>query len=360
VNIAVLGSSAPSKPDTYKIRNLEKFNGFCRQLGTWIARNGHRLIVESDTDGTADREVADGAAREAGPAGRIEVFWRAGKANREQPPFSTHPNQDAFQVTRVPEALLGVVHHKMLRAADAVVVIGGGRNTHNAALAAAFTKARLLLVGMFGAAGEILLNSEAELRTQTPARLPEPEIVTALKTSSVDVALSAVIRELTDYPRITIVHGRGGDHDVVERLLKTECGVLTATILAKQPVSGTTIVDEFAHHARRSEAAVVLFTPNDVASAALDPQGSPAEPEVMRMRARQNVILEYGWFWGVVGRERTLMLVRENLEIPSDLNGLRYVHYTSSPEEVLPQIKQFIESVRRTGNRAPAGARART
>lgn len=356
MNIAILGSSAPSKPDTYKLRNREQFNGFCRKLGTWIARNGHRLIVESDTNGTADREVADAAAREEGPAGRIEVFWRAGRADREQPPFSTHPNQDAFQVTRVPETLLGAVHHKMLRAADAVVVIGGGRNTHNAALAAAFTKARLLPVGMFGAAGEILLNSEAELRTQTPARLPEPDIIKGLKISSVDVALGALTRELDDYPRIMIVHGRGGDHDVIKRLLNKKCGVRTATILAKQPVSGKTIVEEFAYHARRSEAAVVLFTPNDVAATVVDLQGSRLKKKTLQMRARQNVILEYGWFWGVIGRERTLMLVRENLEVPSDLHGLRYVHYSDSLEEVLPEIRLFIESVRRTGTRAQADA----
>jgi predicted nucleotide-binding protein len=347
VNIAVFGSSAPSKPDTYKIRNTDKFNGFCRSLGKWIAQNGHRLIVESDTEGTADREVADGAAQEGGPAGRIEVFWRGSRA---EPPFSAHSHQHAFQVTRVPDTLLGVVHHKMLRKADAVVVIGGGRNTHNAGLAAAFTKARLLPVGMFGGAGEALLTSESELKTQTPARLPAPEIISDLKVSSADVTLRAVTSELNDYPRIMIVHGRGGDHDVVERLLK-QCGVLTATILAKQPLSGKTIVDEFAHYARLSEAAVVLFTPDDVVATALDPHGTLAETTATRMRARQNVILEYGWFWGAIGRERTLMLLKEDLEVPSDLHGLRYVHYSKTPEEALPQLKRFIESVRHTGHR---------
>lgn len=123
MNIAVLGSSAPSKPDIYKVRNVDKFNAFCRKFGTWLATNGHRLIVESDSDGTADREVADAAAREPGRSGRIDVFWRAGKANRREPPFSKHPNQEAFQVTRLPEAALGVVHHRMLCEADAVVVI---------------------------------------------------------------------------------------------------------------------------------------------------------------------------------------------------------------------------------------------
>ena len=120
----------------------------------------------------------------------------------------------------------------------------------------------------------------------------------------------------------------------------------TATILAKQPVSGKTIVDEFAYYASRSDAAVVLFTPNDVAAAAVDPQGNRLKAKAMRMRARQNVILEYGWFWGAIGRDRTLMLVREDLEVPSDLHGLRYIQYGTSPEEVLTQIREFIDSVR--------------
>jgi predicted nucleotide-binding protein len=42
-------------------------------------------------------------------------------------------------------------------------------------------------------------------------------------------------------------------------------------------------------------------------------------------RARQNVILELGYFLGRLGRSRVCALYVEGLEIPSDYSGVLYV-----------------------------------
>lgn len=59
--------------------------------------------------------------------------------------------------------------------------------------------------------------------------------------------------------------------------------------------------------------AVVLLTPDDEGCA----KGSELEP-----RARQNVLLELGYFIGKLGRDRVCALKRGRVEIPSDFAGV--------------------------------------
>lgn len=59
--------------------------------------------------------------------------------------------------------------------------------------------------------------------------------------------------------------------------------------------------------------AVVLLTPDDEGR----PKGGELEP-----RARQNVLLELGYFIGRLGRAKVCALKRGELEIPSDFTGV--------------------------------------
>jgi predicted nucleotide-binding protein len=61
---------------------------------------------------------------------------------------------------------------------------------------------------------------------------------------------------------------------------------------------------------------VVLLTPDDMG-------GKFASD--LKARARQNVVLELGYFWGKLGRSRVCVLYKEGFELPSDLGGLMYV-----------------------------------
>jgi predicted nucleotide-binding protein len=49
-----------------------------------------------------------------------------------------------------------------------------------------------------------------------------------------------------------------------------------------------------------------------------------AEQE-LRLRARQNVILELGFFVGALGRQRVVLLYEEGVELPSDISGVLYL-----------------------------------
>lgn len=46
-------------------------------------------------------------------------------------------------------------------------------------------------------------------------------------------------------------------------------------------------------------------------------------------RARQNVLFELGYFVGKLGRGKVCMLLKGNLEMPSDLAGVEYVNFDS-------------------------------
>ena len=53
----------------------------------------------------------------------------------------------------------------------------------------------------------------------------------------------------------------------------------------------------------------------------------------MEERARPNVIFEFGFFVGRLGRSRVCCLYKGNVALPSDLNGLVYKKVTNSVED---------------------------
>ncbi|HEY7357711.1 MAG TPA: TIR domain-containing protein, partial [Ktedonobacterales bacterium] len=54
------------------------------------------------------------------------------------------------------------------------------------------------------------------------------------------------------------------------------------------------------------------------------------EPDQQKPRARQNVILEFGYFLGKLGRGKVCALYKEGVELPSDLYGILYVSMDAS------------------------------
>ena len=93
---------------------------------------------------------------------------------------------------------------------------------------------------------------------------------------------------------------------------------LTATILDEQPSRGQTIIDKFEEHADKAGFAIVLLTADDV--------GAPKDKkDELNPRARQNVILELGYFLHGLGRERVCVLYEDGVELPSDIHGIVYV-----------------------------------
>ena len=117
--------------------------------------------------------------------------------------------------------------------------------------------------------------------------------------------------------KVFIVHGHDeGAKEAVARFV--ERLALDAVILDEQPSEGLTIIEKFEKHARSADFAIVLITPDDV--------GAPIqEQNALKLRARQNVIFELGYFFHALGRRSVCALYKEGVELPSDIYGVVYV-----------------------------------
>lgn len=119
--------------------------------------------------------------------------------------------------------------------------------------------------------------------------------------------------------RVFIVHGRNHEaKEAAARLL--ERLHLEPVILHEQPNKGRTLIEKFEQHSAVGFA-LVLLTPDDVG-------GSADKPGELQNRARQNVVLELGYFIGKLGRHRVCALYAEGVERPSDIEGLVYISYS--------------------------------
>jgi hypothetical protein len=138
-----------------------------------------------------------------------------------------------------------------------------------------------------------------------------------------DIPIEVKLPSLTDATRkwankVFVVHGHDSEvRESVARLL--EKFDLEAVILDEKPNEGLTIIEKFETHSDVGYA-IVLLTPDDV--------GGPNEQQ-LEPRARQNVVLELGYFVGALTRKRVCALVRNPLELPSDIHGLVWVEWNS-------------------------------
>lgn len=121
--------------------------------------------------------------------------------------------------------------------------------------------------------------------------------------------------------QIFIVHGH--DNEVKETVARVlEKINLEPIILHEKANEGRTIIEKFEDHSEVGFA-IILLTPDD--------QGyAKSSPEKISDRARQNVILELGYFLGKLGRSRVCALYKAGVEIPSDMSGVLYVPYDGS------------------------------
>jgi predicted nucleotide-binding protein len=116
--------------------------------------------------------------------------------------------------------------------------------------------------------------------------------------------------------KVFVVHGHNQKYReelcrVLEKLN------LDPIVLHEQPDQGRTIIEKFEVHSDVMFA-VVLLTADDVGRANAATDSMP--------RARQNVILELGYFLGKLGRDRVCALYENGVEIPSDYAGVLYKH----------------------------------
>ena len=131
---------------------------------------------------------------------------------------------------------------------------------------------------------------------------------------------------------VFVVHGHNGVARQQLKDLLTGFG-LRPIVLAEQNDMGLTIVEKFEYYAATCSFAFVVMTPDDRVA-------GDADTTAERLRARQNVILELGWFMARLGRERVAILHQGDLDIPSDILGVIFMPFEASVSELAPRIAE--------------------
>ncbi len=178
------------------------------------------------------------------------------------------------------------------------------------------------------------LKSEIDviLRTRAPASRRSTRRRSGLKTRTERQLLEEIVRTVSTPPQhvasettktpdrgfVFIVHGRNqGVKETVARFV--EMLGLKAVVLHEQPDQGRTVIEKFEAATSSASYAIGLFTGDD--------RGGPkAQPyKRQQARARQNVVLELGFFMAQLGRNRVTVIQESGVEIPSDYRGVLFL-----------------------------------
>lgn len=156
--------------------------------------------------------------------------------------------------------------------------------------------------------GQQVRSEELLFQIELPARDAEVSSAKTLAGQPITQLLEGLDRT------VFVVHGH--DEVALQQVARTiERIGLDAVVLHEQMNRGMTIIEKFEHFARNAGFAVVLMTPDDL--------GGKTNNSLAR-RARQNVVLELGFFTGLLGRQRVFVLTKDFIEIPSDYLGVVY------------------------------------
>ncbi len=129
---------------------------------------------------------------------------------------------------------------------------------------------------------------------------------------------------------IFIVHGHDGELKYKIKDLLNRLG-LNPIILHEQTNTSKTIIEKIEKYGSEAQAAIILFTPDDI--------GKAKSKEESKSRGRQNVVFEAGYFMGLLGRDKTILVVSDNsIELPGDLSGVVYSE-TSSELSIAKELK---------------------
>jgi predicted nucleotide-binding protein len=176
-------------------------------------------------------------------------------------------------------------------------------------------------------AEELFFKHSSEDVTDNYLNATDPELVrvnpaaqSSAPESSGETAVPSVLDDEIVEKGIFVVHGHQR-RDEVARFIQRVTGI-TPIILDEQAGRGRTIIEKFEEEARPAAYAVVLLTEDDL--------GKAKDGAELRPRARQNAVLELGYFIGKIGRENVAVLHEQKVEILSDYQGVEYISFSDN------------------------------
>ena len=135
-----------------------------------------------------------------------------------------------------------------------------------------------------------------------------------------------------DNRKVFVVHGHNEALRIKVANVLSKLG-LEPIVLRDEPNKGRTIIEKFEENADVGFA-VILLTADDKGY-------DKTKPEEIADRARQNVILELGYFIGRYGRDRLMAICEPSVERPGDISGVVYTDATNEAYWVFELVKEL-------------------
>lgn len=141
---------------------------------------------------------------------------------------------------------------------------------------------------------------------------------------------------LSESRKVFVVHGHDNEAKESTARFLEKLG-LQPIILHEQPSSGRTVIEKFESYASDIAFAVVLLTPDDIGTVA-------TSPATLTARARQNVVMELGYFMGRLSRVRVCALHKGGVELPSDYQGVIYIEMDLAGAWKAKLAQEFVQA----------------
>jgi predicted nucleotide-binding protein len=126
---------------------------------------------------------------------------------------------------------------------------------------------------------------------------------------------------------VFVVHGHDTEGLAMLEEYLASVGVETV-VLSRRNESPQSLFQKFISLASKANFAVVLLTADDYGASRRQYEADGVGDRALKFRARQNVILELGFFYGLLGWESVFVMQQEpnrvfpDFELPSDLGGV--------------------------------------
>lgn len=126
---------------------------------------------------------------------------------------------------------------------------------------------------------------------------------------------------------VFVVHGHNTESLAKLEKYLSDVGI-TAVVLSRRDESPQSLFQKFMSVATQARFAIVLLSADDYGASRRQYEAVNVSDKALQFRARQNVILELGFFYGRLGWENVFVLYQEpervfpNFERPSDLDGV--------------------------------------
>jgi predicted nucleotide-binding protein len=133
--------------------------------------------------------------------------------------------------------------------------------------------------------------------------------------------------------RVFIVHGRDKTPSLELARFVEKRYPIDAILLEDEAHRGRTLIEKLEDYCD-VDFAFITLTPDDIGA---------LKGESLKERGRQNVIFEWGQFIGKIGRKKVCLLIKGDVEIPSDLHGIGYYRFDKNVKECFIEVENELK-----------------